>query len=217
MTFTDALKSYYAKHPGGATRASYEGLFPYMQSLGFQVERPTRSARNPDGSRMLSSDKIVNSATGELFDIIRGVDEKTGAGPWVIGVPKTWKYWVNGKPSQTPKPGGATVLGSDDVLRNRGPVGDSMRTGTDADAFRQQMIASGMSPRMWASMGPQAAPGGVGTVLGMSSSQSDAYAAAGTAAMRQRKQARGSGRASTILGGFAPGRPSTRATVLGGY
>lgn len=94
MSFQDAVAQY--QQANTVSTQSYEGLFPYLQNLGFQVERPTHA-----GGTLQSDDKIVNSQTGEVFDLISDVGGPSQG--WTFGASG---YWVNGKPSDT-APGAA--------------------------------------------------------------------------------------------------------------
>lgn len=85
-----AIDAYLAQFPT-ASREAYEGLFPHLQSLGFNVQRPTRA-----GGTANSDDKIV-LPDGSVIDLIMDVGPD-GSGRW------GWShngYWVDGKPSAT--------------------------------------------------------------------------------------------------------------------
>lgn len=222
LTFEQAVKRYQARYPSGGTREAYEGIFPYLESLGFKVARPTRSARDAQGNRLLSSDKVVNAATGEVRDVIGSVDEM-GSGKWAYHQDKNFGYWIpdgkgGGKASRTPIPGstagmgttanelmgaapaGGSVLGSTGSAWGSGPFGDDRPKGMFGVRGMRQILQQRAQ----------------GSVLG-DVAPVNPYAAAQMAAMRQRGRATQGGRNSTILGGFATGRPKTRQTILGGY
>lgn len=87
-----AINEYLARYPGGATREAYEGIFPYLQQRGFNVQRPTRA-----GGTANSDDKIV-LPDGSVIDLVMDVGPD-GSGRW------GWShngYWVDGRPSATP-------------------------------------------------------------------------------------------------------------------
>lgn len=202
LTFEQAVKNYQTQYASGANKSLYEGLFPYLKNLGFNATRPTHAA-----GTLLSDDKIVDDATGSVYDVIGNVDA-AGNGKWTWGQNG---YWVDGKPSATP-PAGAQ-LGT--VLSDKGPI--------DQSTFRSSGRAPQQHnpPRAPGSNGRNGGLGGGtksgGTVLGSPvDPNSNPYSAAAHAAQRMRQKQTG-GRSSTILGGFAKGTPQTRPSVLGGY
>lgn len=187
MSFVDAIRAYQAQNP--ASQQSYLGIFPWLTQQGFQVERPTRG-----GGSGWSDDKVVNNATGELYDIIVASD---GPNPTWNGGLGVAGYWQNGKAASGPIAG--TVLGGTDQGLTGG-VGGANGTGRNNPGF------------------PVEGQGVLrGTALGGDAGQS--YAQAYLASQLQRKKAQASGRSTTILGGFRSPAPSTRpATALGsGY
>lgn len=124
LSFQQAIEQYQQRN--APSSASYEGLFPYLQGLGFQVERPTRAARDAAGNPLLSSDKVVNAETGEVFDVILDVDGGNPRWGW-----SNSGYWVNGAPSDTP-PGGSATPPHGRNPNNAPATGESMRRGSES-------------------------------------------------------------------------------------
>lgn len=182
MSFQDAIAQY--QRQNAVSTQSYEGLFPYLQNLGFKVERPTHA-----GGTLASDDKIVNSATSEVFDLISDVGGPSQG--WTYG---TAGYWVNGAPSDTP--GGGTVLGG-----NPNPTGPRGASPPHNGNPNNAPVTGYAVPR--------------GTPPG-SYDAATSYGAAFRAQSRMRGQARTAGRQSGIFAGFQPGRPLIHpATLLG--
>lgn len=209
LSFTDALTQYFGKNP--YSKAAYEGLFPYLTQLGFKVERPTHA-----GGTLPSDDKVVDSSTGKVYDLVFGVD---GPNPtW--GVNDTGEFWWDGKPQgrNAPPPGYAapsttTAGGTQNVPGSHGkgsrPGADDPNNGPAGGNRGQDGVPPDVLPA-----GGNVKPGSSSSTTG-STPGADA-AAAYAAARRQRSKASAGGRRSTILGGFHTPAPTTRmATLLG--
>lgn len=184
LSFNDAVTQYQQSHAVSAE--SYTGLYTYLQGLGFQVERPTHA-----GGTLQSDDKIVNSQTGEVFDLIYnvgGADQR-----WTFG---SSGYWYDGKPQDRPRAAPAPPDKDNPDPRQPDSPPDTGPTGPP----------------------PNGPPGGSSSTPTYRAPDTvNPYAAARNAQSRIRAQARFTGRSSTILGGFNAGTPNTRlATVLGG-
>lgn len=133
LTFEQALAQYQAKNP--YTPDAFAGIFDYFKGLGFQVERPTHA-----GGSLLSDDKVVDSETGLVYDVILGVD---GASPtWTIG--NTGTYWFDGQSSATP--GKLTALG-ERTSTSSTLLGGGTASSGPALAARRQRQQAGMGGR----------------------------------------------------------------------
>lgn len=216
LSFTDALTQYFGKNP--YSKSAYEGLFPYLTQLGFKVERPTHA-----GGTLLSDDKVVDSATGKVYDLVFGVD---GPNPtW--GVNDTGEFWWDGKPQgrNAPPPGyaGSSSTTTGGTQNVPGSHGRGSRPGADDPSNPDG--GTGTGGRRGQDGPPPLPPGYDGLPAGGSvkpgktttgSTPGSDAAAAYAAARRQRSKASAGGRRSTILGGFRAAAPVTRmATLLG--
>lgn len=112
LSLEQAISQYIGSNPDAL--GSFEGLFPYLENLGFQVERPTRSGGQ------LSGDKLVNSRTGELYDLIGSSTDPSQA-HWTTNIsPLAGEYWWEGQRQVTPRPGSgleATAASGDPLKR----------------------------------------------------------------------------------------------------
>lgn len=232
----DAIAEYQANNP--YSQQAFEGLFGYLQGLGYNVARTTHA-----GNTLASNDALVTD-TGDVYDLVFNSDNAPGAGSprWVtnpagsydpsrmvVGPDGTfikyddWLRSVGGTPGTTPPPDAgspgqpASTTPAPPSVLGQGGAPPVVRRGVGRAQIGYDSSGRAVTVRDDGRRAP--------TVIGASGGSSgppsppsagNPYDAANSAAARARAMSARGGRRSTIIGGFGVGAPATRpASVLG--